>query len=132
MCRYLALPNSHSLNDYDIETGGFAEGDDFARLACHAAERACRGGRADEGVGVDGEFFHAGLVAEDGAFAAFAAGVDGEDGDLVVVGGEHFTKSLDNSAFACSRNAGDAETDRLAAVGQTALDDLLSFLLVGI
>ena len=128
--RHLGLPDTDGLDNDDVEAGGLAEEDDFAGFARDAAERTRRRGRANEGVGIDGEAFHAGFVAEDAAFGALARRVDGEDGHLVVVGGEHAAEGLDGGALTDSRHPCDAQPDRLAAVGQAALNDLLRLGLV--
>ena len=106
------------------------EGDDFACLACHATQTTRRGAGTDKGVGVDRKLLHARLVAEDGAARAFAAGVDGQDGNLVIMSGKHLPQRLDGGALAGTGDAGDAQAHTLAAVRQATLDDLLGLFLV--
>ena len=63
-----ALAYAYSLDEHDVVARRFTEHHRFAAFSRHAAERAAGGRRADEGVFLPGEVFHAGLIAEDAAF----------------------------------------------------------------
>ena len=78
----LALAHAHGLHKYLVETCRLAQHYGFTRLARHTAERTCRRAGADECVGVHRQLFHARLVAQYAPLRAFAAGVDGEHGEL--------------------------------------------------
>ena len=83
---------------------------------------------------MDGELLHACLVTEDGPFATFAAGVDGEDGEATAMLLQHMNaKGIDTRRLTSTRYTADADADAIAAKGQTLVDDLLGFgLVVGV
>ena len=74
------------------------------------------------------EFFHACLVAEDAAFGAFAAWVDGEDGESSAVFLEDVNAEFVYAgALAGSWDAADADSDAFSCVWQTLFDDFLRY-----
>ena len=110
----LTLSHSNGLHKDVVEAGGLTKHDGFASLACHAAERACRRAGADEGFGMNRQFLHAGLVAEDTAFGALAARVDGENGELAAVFKHMQSELVDRRTLAGTRHSGDADAARVA------------------
>ena len=129
-CR-LALPYAHRLDKYLVVSGSLTQYDSLAGLARHASQRACRRTRTYEGFFTQREFFHTGLVAKNTSLGAFRTGVDGQDGQLAAKTVEHMhAKLVDRGTLSGTRHTADAYAQRLAAVGQALLDNLLSLLLV--
>ena len=81
--RRLRLPDADGLDQDHVEACGLAEQHRLAGLGRDAAQRAGGGGRADEGVRVDREPRHAGLVAENRAAGAGRSGIDRQHRHLV-------------------------------------------------
>jgi len=67
-----ALSHSHGFHEYVVVAGGFTQHNGFAGLAGHATEASGRRAGADERRWMHGKTLHAGLVAENRAFGAFA------------------------------------------------------------
>ena len=59
MAGRLALSYAYGLDEYLVKTGSLTQDDGLTRLACYAAEGACRGAGTYERVGVHTELFHA-------------------------------------------------------------------------
>ena len=119
------MAHAYGLDEDGVVAGCLAEHDRLACLARHTAQRACRGGRTDEGVLLLAQPLHARLVAEDGTACALAARVDGQDSKLVSLPEHVHAESVDARGLACARHAGDADAARVARIGQALLDDLL-------
>ena len=80
------------------------------------------------------EFFHAGFIAQDGAVATLATGVNSQHRQLGILIAQHMLpKHVDRRTLACARHTRDADATRLAGVWQAFLNHLLSNdLMVGI
>ena len=81
-----------------------------------------------------GEFLHARLVTEDAALSTFRRGVDGENCQATALLLQHVDAELvDARRLACAGHAADTHPHRVAAIGQTTVDDLLGLrLMVGV
>ena len=72
------------------------------------------------------QFLHARLVTQDTTLGALRTGVDGQHGQLAAMLLQHVdAKLVDRGRLACARHTADTHTDRVAAIGQTAVNDLL-------
>ena len=74
---------------------------------------------------MEGEFLHAGLVAEDAPFGAFGGGIDGEYGEFASVAEHVEAEDVDGGGFAGSRHSRNAYAAAVAAVGEAFFDNLL-------
>ncbi len=121
----LALPHAYGLHEYIVIARGLAQHDGLACLARHAAERSCRGGRTDKGVGMLRQLLHACLVAEYTALGALGAGVDGQHRQFTALLQHMQSEHVDAGGLAGTRHAGDADSARIAGIGQAFLYHLL-------
>ena len=130
----LALSYTYRLDEDLVEACGLTEDDGLAGLTGYTTQRTCRWTGADEGVRMQGEFLHAGLVTEDTALGTFRRGVDGKDSKFATFLLEYVdTELVDTRRLARSRYTTDTHTDGVAAIGQALVDDLLSLgLMVGV
>ena len=127
----LTLSHTYCLDKYLVEACGLTEDDGLTGLASHTAQRTCRGAGTDEGVRMQGQFLHTGLVAEDTALGTFRRGVDGENGKFAALLLEYVDAELvDTRGLTRTRHTADTYTDGVAAIGQTLVDDLLRLRLV--
>jgi hypothetical protein len=82
-----SLADAHGFDDHVVFAGGVHQLDQIGGGAGEAAETAAGGHGADEDAGVGVVLLHADAVAEDGAAADAAGGVDGEDGERLALRG---------------------------------------------
>lgn len=81
---------------------------------------------------MNGEFLHTCLITQDTTFRTLTAGVDGKDSEFAAFLLQHMdAKGIDGSRLASPWHATDTHTDRVTAIGQTLVDDLLRFRLMG-
>ena len=122
----LALSDADSFDKYVVEAGSLAQYDGLAGAAGDTTEATCRRAGANEGIGVNGEFLHAGFIAEDGAAGDFAGGVDGEDCEARLgVTEDVEPEDVDRGALAGAGDAGDAYATGATRVGEALLDYFL-------
>ena len=127
----LALSDTYSLDEYLVEACGLAEDDGLTRLAGHTAQRTCRRTRTDERIGMDGELLHARLITQDRTLRTLRRRVDGQHSQTATLLLQHMdTKLVDAGRLARTGHAADAHADRIAAIGQALVDDLLGLLLM--
>ena len=127
----LTLPHPYRLYKYLVETGSLTKHNRFTRLACHATQRTGRGTGTYEGLGMNGELLHTRLITENTAFAAFAARVNGKNGQLAAVFLQYMqAKYINRGTFTGTGHTTDTHTDGVARIGQTLLYHLLRHSLV--
>ena len=122
----LALSYADGLNENLVEAGSLTEDDGLTRLTGHAAKRTCRRAGTDERCGMLRQLLHTRLIAKDAALGALTGGVDGQDCQFAAMLTEHVhTKLVDTGRLASTGNAADTDADAMAAIRQTAVDNLL-------
>ena len=127
---HFGLSHAHRLDEEGVKAGGFTAEDGLARFAVHPPEGA-RGGRgANKRVGVSAEFIHSGFVPQNAAAADAAAGIYRQHRHLFARLREVAAQGLNEGALARSGHPGDAHSMCATAVGQQAVKQLLSFVLV--
>jgi hypothetical protein len=121
----LGLPDTDRLDQDDVVAGRLTHEERLARPARHAAERAGRRARSDEGLGRRREARHARLVAEDAA-AARGARRDRRRGRRRACRADQVEpEGLDEGALADPRDAADADARRTPGRGMDQLQEPL-------
>ena len=124
--RSFTLPHSHRFDEYLIKPSCLAQDNRLTGLSCHSAQRTCRGAGADKSIGMDGQFLHAGLIAQDTAFGTLTAGVDGQDSQLSSLSEHMQPENINGGTLAGTRHSADSDTNRPAGIRETFLYNLLS------
>ncbi|OIQ64801.1 hypothetical protein GALL_536470 [mine drainage metagenome] len=117
---HLRLAGADGLDDHRVETGGIEQVDDLAGAARQSAQVSARRNGADEhrvAVVVVG---HAHPVAEQGAAADRAGGIDRQHRDAPAAPQQLHQQRVDQRRLARARRAGDADDMGAAAVRQQA------------
>ena len=102
----LALPYTHCLHEYIVETGSLAQ---HYRLTClpgDATERSGRRTGTHKGRGMHRQTLHTCLVAENTAFGALARRVDGEHRELPAIFEHMQAKRIDGCRFTGAGHSG--------------------------
>ena len=130
----LTLSHADRLDKDFVEARRLTENDRFSRLTSHTAQGACRRTGTDEGIGMQRQFLHTRLIAQDTALGALTGGVDGQDGQLATLLFQDMdAKLVDTRRLTGTRHTTDAHTDTVTTVWQTFVDHLLGTgLMVGI
>ena len=117
------LADADGFNEDDVKARGFARDHGFTRFSGYAAQGAAGGGRADEGVFLPGEFFHAGFVPHDGTAGNGRGRVNGQHGHLEAFFAQVGAEGFNEGGFARAGNARDADADGIARMGQELGDE---------
>ena len=117
------LADADGFNEDNVKARGFARDHGFTRFSGYAAQGAAGGGRADEGVFLPGEFFHAGFVPHDGTAGNGRGRVNGQHGHLEAFFAQVGAEGFNEGGFARAGNARDADADGIARMGQELGDE---------
>ena len=120
----LGLADAHGLDNDHVKACRLAQQHGLAGLARHPAQSAARRRGSDEGIWIDAELLHPGLVAEDRTAGPAARRVHGQHGDLVPCCCKITAQSLDGGRFASPWHASDPDALGLARQGHEDLQHL--------
>ena len=121
----LRLPDPDRLDDDHAEARRLAEEERLARPMRHAAERAARRRRANEGALLQREPLHARLVAEDAPARHRARRIHRQHGDAMAQPEQVQAERLDEGRLAHARRTREAHPDGAARRGHEAFEHLL-------
>ena len=116
----LRLAGADRFNDDDIAPGRIHHVDNAVNALRQAAEMSARRHRADEDAGIFRMPPHADAVAENGAAGYRAGRIDRGDGDCLPAPAQCADIGVDQSRFARTRRAGEADDRRAAGFGTHA------------
>ena len=125
MYRRFTLSDADRFDKNHIEPGRFAQNDRFPGFARYPAQRSGRRGGTNKRRRVVDQGFHAGLIAQNRASAAFRAGVDRQHRQFVSEVGHQRPDRLDEGRLPGTGNPRNPDADRTPAIGKTPFDDLL-------
>ena len=111
------LADADGLDHHFGEAEAVDCGEDVVQIVGQAVRAAAAGEGADVDMRVGGEVLHADAVAEDGAAADRAGGVDGDDCEVVVFAQSVRRQFGEQAAFAGAGGSGDADTTTAVALG---------------
>ena len=123
--RCFTLTYPYSFYKYLIKTCSFTKNNGLTGLTSHPSQRTSRRARTDKCFGMNGKFFHTGLVPQDTPLGTLTTRVNGQYSQLTTFFQHMQTKHIDRRTLSGTRHPTDTDTHRVSRIRQALFDDFL-------